>query len=59
MRAGAGFPAFAPCSTTANPSLTDYGFKIKFGSTPAWLRATLKSCRFKAPHYTCTNRYRQ
>jgi hypothetical protein len=24
---GRGFPAFSPCSTTANPSLTDNGFK--------------------------------
>lgn len=32
---GRGFRAFLPCSTTANPSLTDSGFKIKFGTTPA------------------------
>ncbi len=24
---GRGFPTFSPCSTTANPSLTDDGFK--------------------------------
>ena len=53
---GRGVPAFPLCSTTANPSLTDFWLKIIFSSTPAWLRATLKSCRFKAPHYTCTNR---
>jgi len=39
--------------------LTDYRLKTKFSATPAWLRATLKSCRFKAPHYTYTNRYQQ
>ena len=39
----------------ANTSLTDYRLKIIFGSTPTWLRAPLTSCRFKAPHYTCTN----
>ena len=50
-------PAFSPCSTTANPSLTDYRLKTKFSATPAWLRATLTSCCFKAPHSTCTNRY--
>src|SRR5690606_19447319 len=33
--------------------------KINFSATPAWLRATLTSCRFKAPHSTCTNRWRQ
>lgn len=37
---GRGVPTFAPCSTTANPSLTDYRLKIIFSSTPAWLRAT-------------------
>ena len=45
---------FSPCSTTANPSLTDDGFKIKFNSTPAWLLATMTGNRFKAPHSTCT-----
>ncbi|AHW61558.1 hypothetical protein FH5T_03740 [Draconibacterium orientale] len=56
---GRGFPAFSPCSTTANPSLTDDGLKKKFSATPAWLRANLTSCRFKAPHSTCTNRCTQ
>jgi hypothetical protein len=45
---GRGVPAFSPYSTTANPSLTDSRLKIMFSSTPAWLRATLTSCRFKA-----------
>ena len=54
---GRGFPAFPPCSTTANPSLTDDGFKMMFNKKPAWLRAGLKGNRFKIPHSTCTNRY--
>ena len=54
-----GIPAFSPCSSTANPSLTDDGFKIMFNKKSAWLRAGLKGNRFKIPHYTCTNRYRQ
>ena len=54
-----GIPAFSPCSSTANPSLTDDGFKIMFNKKSAWLRAGLKGNRFKIPHYTCTNRYAQ
>jgi hypothetical protein len=54
---GRGISAFAPCSTTANPSLTDDGLKKKYSGTPAWLRAGLKENRFKIPHSTCTNRY--
>jgi hypothetical protein len=57
MRAGVGIPAFSPCSTTANPSLTDDGFKMMFNKKPAWLRAGLKENPFKIPHSTCTNRY--
>ncbi len=57
MRAGVVFQRFSHCSTTANPSLTDDGFKKKFSSTTAWLRAGLKGNRFKIPHFTCTNRY--
>jgi len=56
---GRGIPAFSPCSTTTNPSLTDDGFKKKLSGTPVWLRAGLKGNRFKIPHSTCTNRYRQ
>ena len=54
-----GVPAFSQCSTTANPSLTDDGFKMMFNKKPAWLRANLTGNRFKFPHYTCTNRYQQ
>jgi len=54
---GRGFPAFSPCSTTANPSLTDNGFKMMFNKKPVWLRAGLTGNRFKVPHSTCTNRY--
>jgi hypothetical protein len=56
---GRGVPAFSLCSTTANPSLTDDGFKMMFNKKPAWLRAGLKGNRFKIPHSTCTNRYAQ
>ena len=56
---GRGFPAFSPCSTTANPSLTDDGAKMMFNKKPAWLRAGLKGNRFKNPHSTCTNRQQQ
>ncbi len=49
-------PAFARCSNTANPSLTDVGFKKIFISAPAWLRAALNGNPFKIPHSTCTNR---
>jgi hypothetical protein len=34
---GHGVPAFSPCSTTANPSLADVGFKNMFNKKPAWL----------------------
>jgi hypothetical protein len=53
---GRGIPAFLTFSTTANPSLTDDGFKMKFNKKPAWLRAGLKGNRFKIPHSTYTNR---
>ena len=56
---GRGKPAFSPCSTTANPSLTDDGFKKKFSKKPAWLRGSLTGNRFKIPHSTCTNRWVQ
>ena len=39
---GRGVPAFSPCSTTANPSLTDDGAKLKNSKKPAWLRLDLK-----------------
>jgi hypothetical protein len=39
---GRGIPAFLPCSTTANPYLTDDGYKMMFNKKPAWLRADLK-----------------
>lgn len=51
---GRGIPTFSHCSTTANPSLTDDGFKLKNIRKLAWLTAKLKSNRFKIPHYTCT-----
>ena len=54
---GRAVPAFATCSVTANPSLTNFRLKIKFSNTPAWLRADLKGNRFNIPHSTCTNRY--
>mgnify|MGYP004701493439 CR=1 FL=1 len=53
---GRGVSAFTPCSNTANPSLTDDGFKMMFNKKPAWLRAGLKGNRFKIPHSTSTNR---
>lgn len=54
--AGHGFSTFSPCSTTANPSLTDDGAKKKFSDTSAWLSSDLKGNRFKIPHSTCINR---
>jgi hypothetical protein len=51
---GRGIPAFLPCSTTANPSLTDDVFKMMFNKKPAWLCVGLKENRFKIPHSTCT-----
>jgi hypothetical protein len=51
---GRGIPAFSHCSTTANPSLSDDGFKKMFNKKPAWLRADLKGNQFKFPHSTCT-----
>jgi hypothetical protein len=54
---GRGVPTFAPCSTTANPALTDDGLKMMFNKKPAWLRADLEVNGFKIPHSTCTNRY--
>jgi hypothetical protein len=53
---GLGIPAFLPCSTTANPSLTDDGAKMKNSKKPAWLRADLKGNRFEIRSATCTNR---
>jgi len=54
---GHGIPAFSHCWTTANPSLTDDGFKMLFNKKTAWLRVDLKGNRFKIPHSTCTNRW--
>jgi hypothetical protein len=54
---GRDFQAFQPCSTAANPSLTDVGLKNKNNGSPVWLRAGLKGNSFKIPHSTCTNRY--
>lgn len=51
---GRDFSTFLPCSTTANPSLTDDGIKNENCSAPAWLRAGLTGNRFKFPHSTCT-----
>ena len=56
MRAGLLFLTFSPCLTTANPSLTDDGFKMMFNKKPAWLSAGLTGNRSKIPHSTCTNR---
>jgi len=53
---GRGIPAFSLLSTTANPSLTDDGFKMMFSEKPAWLRAGLTGNRSEFPHSTCTNR---
>jgi hypothetical protein len=39
---GRGVPAFSLCSTTANPSLTDDGFKMMFNK-----KAGLAPCRFE------------
>ncbi len=59
MRAGVVFQRFSPCSTTANPSLTDYGLKMMFNKKPAWLRAGLTGNRFKIPHSTwCAEKQR-
>jgi hypothetical protein len=52
---GRGIPAVLPCSTTANQSLADDGFKMMFNKKPAWLRADLTGNRFNIPHSTCTN----
>ena len=54
-----GVSAFSPCSTTANPALTDDGLKIIFNKKPVWLRAGLTGTRFKIPHSTCIKRYQQ
>ena len=51
---GCGVPAVVPCSSTANPSLTDDGFKMMINKKPALLRAGLKGNRFKIPHSTYT-----
>jgi len=51
---GRGVPGFPLCSTTANPSLTDVGFKMMFNKKPAWLSAVLTGNRFNVPHSTCT-----
>jgi hypothetical protein len=49
---GRGFPAFSPCSTTANPSLTDDDLKIMFNKKPAWLCGSLTMMFLKVPHST-------
>ncbi len=55
MRTGVVFHRLRPVQP--RQSVVDgLSVKIIFGSTPTWLRAPLTSCRFKAPHYTCTNR---
>jgi len=56
MRVSVGNPISVLRYNTANPSLTDDGFKIMFSNTPVWLCTGLKGNRFKIPHSTYINR---
>lgn len=49
MRDEQGVQTFAPCSNTANPSLTIDGFKMMFNRKPAWLSGRFGWTPFQNP----------